>query len=132
MTEVSMLKTAMLASLIIAATSAPALAEMQRAETTKVTIGTRGFDFSNAKDVRTVHDMLWRAAKSVCNSHIDHQLAAKMSDSRCAEESLDRAVAQMGQPMLTAYHNDRAIKADEPRLAGPRAQPDHASSGGAG
>jgi UrcA family protein len=130
MAEGSMLKTAMLASLIIAATSAPALAEMQRAESTETTIGTRGFDFSNAKDVRTVHRMLWRAAKSVCDSHIDHQLAARMSDSSCAEESLDRAVAHADQPMLTAYHNGRSIKSDESRLAQPRTLPDHSSSGG--
>ena len=103
---------------------------MQRAELTEARIGTRGFDFSNAKDVSAVHRMLWRTAKSVCDSHIERQFAATMSDSRCAEESLDRAVALVNQPMLTAYHTGRSIQSDGTRLAQPRTVPGHASPGG--
>jgi UrcA family protein len=98
------------------------LAQAQR-EPTKAVIETRGYDFNNANDVRTVHDMLWRAAVSVCDSHIELQLGDEMSDHKCARQSLDRAVAALHQPMLTAYHQGRSIRSDEPKLARERTEP---------
>ncbi|HEY2356322.1 MAG TPA: UrcA family protein [Phenylobacterium sp.] len=122
-----MFKAAMLASLVIAAGSAPTLAVAQREQPTKTVIETRGYDFANEKDVRTVHDMLWRAAVSVCDSHIQQQLVDEMSDRKCAHDSLDRAVAALHQPLLTAYHQGHAIKSNEPKLARERSEPSRPS-----
>jgi UrcA family protein len=124
-----MLKAALLASLVIATGSAPTLAQAQR-EPSKTVVEARGFDFSNPADVKTVHDMLWRAAVSVCDSRIELQLGDEMSDHKCAVQSMDRAVAGLHQPMLTAYHQGHSIKSNETKFAGPSAEPGRQSPGG--
>lgn len=112
-----MFKTVALISIIALANSAPAFAQANRGEITSATVAARGLDFANPRDVRELHALLRRAAQSVCDSHMPRQLSAEISDQRCARQSLDRAVADLGQPMLRAYHAGQPVVSQTRRLA---------------
>ncbi|WP_411288269.1 UrcA family protein [Phenylobacterium sp.] len=112
-----MFKTIILLSVVAAALAAPALADGRRDQPTQQSVPTRGYDFTDAGDIRILHDRLRRAARSLCDSRMPRQLGARMSDRACARESLDRAVAALGQPLMTAYHDGQPITSRERQLA---------------
>jgi UrcA family protein len=111
-----MLKSILILSLVATTLPAMALAADYRPQPSQAAVNTRGYDLANPKDVRDLHNVLRRSAKAVCDSQ-DKQLAAQASDAQCARESLDRAVAAVGQPLLSAYNAGKPITSDERVLA---------------
>lgn len=95
--------TALVALFAVTSVSSVSAMEYQR-EPTEIRISAAGVDFANAGQVQLFHHRLARAARLACDSNIQGDLGVAAADAKCARESLDRAVAGLNQPLLTAYH----------------------------
>jgi UrcA family protein len=111
-----MLKTVLTAAAISTLAVAAHAADLRTAKVEAV-ISTRGVDFNDPAQVKDVHAALVRTAQQVCDSRVDRQLDFAAADRACAKAALDRAIAQVGQPMLTAFHQGQPIQAPKTLLA---------------
>jgi UrcA family protein len=105
----------MSAAISVAGVSAHA-ADLRSAKV-EAAVSTRGVDFGDAAQVRAMHQQLARVAVRVCDSGMARQLDFTAADRACAQAALDRAVAQVGEPMLTAYHKGQPIQSAKTLLA---------------
>jgi UrcA family protein len=106
-------------SLVIAAAVVGASAAQARepARTPTEIRLTQVVDFHDAGQVQALHLRLGRAARAACDSGMGRDLGAALADARCARDSLDRAVARLDQPTLTALHQGGRLPATPVRLA---------------
>lgn len=75
---------------------------------TAVFVSDAGVDFSNPASTATFYGTLRRAADKACESGMDgRNVTIAAEDSRCAALSLDRAVQQLGKPLLVAMHSKK-------------------------
>ncbi len=63
-------------------------------------------DFQNPASVKAFYTRLAIAAREVCDSGITDR-GIRAEDAACRREAIDRAVSQLGRPMLTAQHQSR-------------------------
>jgi UrcA family protein len=111
-----MLKTVLTAAAISTLAVAAHAADF-RTDKVEAYVSTRGVNFNDPAQVRTVHEELTRTALRVCDSRMERQLDIAAADRACAKAALDRAIAQVGQPMLTAFHQGQPIEAPKTLLA---------------
>ena len=102
-------------ALLAGALFSTAQAQDNRAPT-QVRVSTLGVDFSQPASVEAFYGRLNRAAAQACDSHIDHNLAAKAADRACAAQALNQAVAQIDKPTLLALHAQRTGQQTPPAL----------------
>lgn len=110
-----MIKVVLMAA-ALSVTSVAAHAADVRDVQMRTVVPTRGVDFRDPAQIRSLHEQLVRQAAAVCDSGQPRSLAITSSDQACAKAALDRAVAAARQPMLTAYHQGAPIDANT-RLA---------------
>ena len=70
----------------------------------QVAVSTKGVDFNDPRSVAAFDRHLQWAAAAACDSNQPGSLAATLSDSRCARESVARAVRQIDRPLLSKLH----------------------------
>ena len=68
-------------------------------------------ELGNRAGVEQTYRRLQRAAARVCGDEDSKQLVERMQFQRCVEESLARAVAEVHDASLTAYHQHRSAAA---------------------
>lgn len=105
-----MLRIALLAAAVSVTFVAPVSAAEYQREPTEVHVSDVGVDFANAAQVRLFHAKLARAAREACDSDMPMDSAVTAADRQCAHDSLDRAVAGVNQPQLSAYHANPAMQ----------------------
>lgn len=64
-------------------------------------------DFQDARSVKALYQRLERTAWSVCDSRINDR-TVRRQDAACRREAVEKAVAQLSKPMLTAMHQTRS------------------------
>ena len=111
-----MLKIVLLTAALSAAQTIAFAADF-RDTATEAFVSTRGVNFGEPNDVRALHMQLERKAARICDSGEPRMLAVASSDRACAKQALDRAVAKLNQPLLTAFHEGRPIAAPNAQLA---------------
>ncbi|MDB5476724.1 MAG: hypothetical protein JWP49_2235 [Phenylobacterium sp.] len=111
-----MLKIVLLAAALTSAQTSAHAFEMRDTKV-EIFVPTRGVNFSAPNEVRSLHRELERKATLACDSGAPRMLAVASSDQACAKQALDVAVAKISQPMLTAFHQGRAIAAPNAQLA---------------
>ncbi len=79
----------------------PACASSPR-EPDSIVVSTRGVDFSNPSDVSALHYRLRFAAKAVCNSDHDEDIAIRDADNRCRVAALAAAMRDVSRLQLSA------------------------------
>lgn len=92
-----------LAAVILLSASGPVNAEPAR-DPRQVVVSTKGVDFNDPGSVAAFDRRLQWAAAAACDSNEPGSLAATLSDSRCARESVARAVRQIDRPLLSKLH----------------------------
>jgi UrcA family protein len=105
-----MLKIVLLAAALTAAQTSAYAFEIRDTKV-EIFVSTRGVNFGAPSEVVTLHRELERKATLACDSGAPRMLAVASSDQTCAKQALDRAVAKIGQPMLTAVHQGRPVNA---------------------
>lgn len=111
-----MLKIVLLTAALSVAQTAAFAADF-RDTSTEAFVSTRGVNFGAPDEVRALHVQLERKAARICDSGEPRMLAIAMSDSACAKQAVDRAVAKLNQPLLTAVHEGRPVTAANAQLA---------------
>ena len=91
----------------------PALA--QSAEPAEVSVHYSRAALKTDAGARTVHAQLSRAARQACGQPGSRALQNVRAVQECRQQALDRAVREIGAPMLAAVH---AKETPAPRLAG--------------
>lgn len=85
------------------------------------TVSLRGLDLSSERDMKRLHFRLYLAARSACDGRRSYPRGYITDVLRpCMKGALDRAVAQIQSPALTAYH---ALKSQSLRLSQAEATP---------
>jgi UrcA family protein len=94
---------AALAVIILLSASEPVNAELAR-DPHQAVVSTKGVDFNDPRSVAAFDRRLQWAAAAACDSNEPGSLTATLSDSRCARESVARAVQQIDRPLLSKLH----------------------------
>jgi len=69
------------------------------------TVSLRGLDLSSPRDVKRLHGRLYRAARAACDGQRSYPRDYITEVLRpCMKDAMDRAVAQIHSPVLTAFH----------------------------
>ena len=79
-------------------------------------VSTRGINFSDPIQVGDLHRLLARKAEQVCDSANPRRLAVVASDTACARDAVDRAVAQSQEHALMGFHDAVTAAAAPVRL----------------
>jgi UrcA family protein len=85
--------------------AAPTLAQAQEVAPSQV-ISTRGVDFSDAKQVHSFYNRLWRTAYAVCDTNSANPIIAQ-ADTACVNQVMAQAVQKVDAPRLTAMLDKR-------------------------
>lgn len=101
-------------ALAAAGTSASAIAGTPDAEVPSVKVRFADLDLGKPEGTATLYRRLETAAHVVCNVYEDRLLERQFAWKHCVSGALDRAVAQIGNASLTAYHLARTLHSRVP------------------
>ena len=88
-----------------------------RTEDVVAKVSYAGVDFADPAQVKSFHGRLAHVAADVCDSGRPREIKIVASDRACAKASLNRAVAELDRPMLTAFHTGAPMTAPDRQLA---------------
>jgi UrcA family protein len=102
-----MIRASLFAVAAVLLTVAPAAAYTNDRTTRAVEVRYADLDLSTEADAEVLMQRLERASRRVCRTN-GRQFAAERADyNRCRAESVEKSVAQIGSPILTARYNDK-------------------------
>ncbi|MGH8230870.1 MAG: UrcA family protein [Steroidobacteraceae bacterium] len=107
MKQSSRVPAVLIGSLLVVASVTSARAAAVADEPPAVTVQFTKAELLDHAGVVRVHRRLQAAAALVCHAYESRELARKAVFDRCVEASLSRAVSQIHDPALTAYHERR-------------------------
>ncbi len=112
-----MLRLSLLVTAIAVTTGVTAqAAQPPRTEEVVAKVSYAGVDFADPAQVKAFHNRLAHVAADVCDSGA-RELKIIVSDNACAKASLNRAVAELDRPMLTAFHTGAPMTEPDRKLA---------------
>lgn len=103
----SVLSTAVLASLSLAATARAAEAPRTSVEVERVVVSYADLDLTKDAGVVRLQRRLEAAARQVCGSADPRDMKLAGLARQCIDEAVMRAVAEVGSPQLTALNANR-------------------------
>ncbi len=101
---------AALAMIILLGSYETVSAEPER-DPRQVVVSTKGVDFSDPRSVAAFDRRLQWAAAAACDSDQPGSFTTTLADSRCARESVARAVQQIDRPLLSKLHGQAVTMA---------------------
>ncbi|HET9446748.1 MAG TPA: UrcA family protein [Steroidobacteraceae bacterium] len=96
------------------ALTTPAIADQSNGEPLMKVVSYADLNLNSEPGARTLYGRLRMAATEVCSTFRGNSLRERTNWSKCFDPALARAVAQINEPRLTAYHLNRTVKAEPP------------------
>jgi UrcA family protein len=94
-----------------------ATADQRNGEPLTKVVSYADLNLNSEAGARTLHGRLRMAATHVCSPFRGNSLRENMKWRECFDSALARSIADVDQPMLTAYHLSRTGQTELPRVA---------------
>ncbi|HEV8332683.1 MAG TPA: UrcA family protein [Steroidobacteraceae bacterium] len=108
------LHTALAAIACGVALATPAIADQSNGEPLTKVVSYADLNINGEAGARTLYGRLRMAAAQVCAPLKGGSLAQKANSRACFDQAIERSVAKIDKPVLTAYHLSRTRKTEPP------------------